>query len=343
VWSTVIDNIRREVRGNQFTAEITKTATHPVSDAATEVRLGPGAAEQLIIIGEDRADIASELQIWSNGYDETEAKSLAGQVVLRTNQAGTGASFSVQYPQPGSQRAKLILKAPSRLRVQVTRAGRSQSISGVAAVEADDLRGETTIRRIAGRVSGSHRAGDLVIDDVGSVKLATRGSDARIERVRGELSLETQSGELRGGALLGPIEIEANDTEIALERLEKVRGTIRVNASGGRVVLRGIASETRVDARHAEVEAALASPAAVTIQSDNEDVEITPPPGGFTLDAVATEGRIEAPPGTIAVEAGEREQRAAGDVQGGGAVLSVRVTHGDLRLRARAADAPLER
>ena len=341
-WATILDHVRREVRGNRSSVEITKTDTHPIAAATTEVRLALRSSD-VTIVGEDRADIASELEVWSNGYDDNEARSLAEQTVLKFSEAGGSAVFAIDYPDPGTQRATLTLRVPAHLRVHVARATQRQTISGVAAVEAGELRGETTIRQVPGRVTATHRSGDLVIEDVGQLKLTLRGSDARLERVRGDIMLQMQSGELRGSDLGGPIEIESNGTEIALERLENTRGPIRVNASGGRVTLRGVGSETRIDSRNADVEIALGRPAPVTIYSEGEDVEVTPPPGGYTLDAIVTDGQFSAADAAIKVKAVEREQRASADVRGGGAALTLRVTRGDVRLRARDETTDVER
>ncbi|HXW05303.1 MAG TPA: DUF4097 family beta strand repeat-containing protein [Vicinamibacterales bacterium] len=332
-WSALVDNVRREVRGHSASVEIVKTDTHPIGPGTGEVRLAPGTPE-VTVEGEDREDIASELKVWSNGYDDREARSLAEQTVLKFSEAGGSAVFSVTYPEPGRQRATLTLRVPSRLRVHLARATRNQRIAGVAAVEAPDLRGNSSIERIAGRVAVSHRGGDVSIVDVGSLKMTTQGSEARVERVRGEVALQLRSGELRGSALVGPVEVDSTTADLTLDQLEGTRGPIRINAVSGRVRLRGLASEARVDGRNADLEIALVRAAPVTIYSEGEDVEVIPPVGGYTLDASVTDGQLNVADGSIEVEAVEGEQRAAGAIRGGGATLTLRVTRGDLRIRA---------
>ncbi len=83
----VIESIRREVRGNRASAEKTTTSTHPLDAGATELRIVVARGE-ITVTGEDRGDIAAELQVHSNGYDEAEAEKLAGETVLKIDRAG---------------------------------------------------------------------------------------------------------------------------------------------------------------------------------------------------------------------------------------------------------------
>ena len=141
----VIESIRREVRGNQASAEKTTTSTHPIDTGVTELR-ATGRFE-MTVTGEDREDIAAELQVHSNGYDEAEAQKLAGETVLKIDRAGSRLTASVSFPHDGSQRAKLRLKIPSRLLVTLE-SGARLDVSNVAGVELNS-RGDIEIRKVA--------------------------------------------------------------------------------------------------------------------------------------------------------------------------------------------------
>src|SRR5687768_16222007 len=67
----IIDHIRREVRGNRASAETTTASTHPIDAAVSELRVGLRIGE-LTVSGEDRPDMAAELHVRSNGYDDDE-------------------------------------------------------------------------------------------------------------------------------------------------------------------------------------------------------------------------------------------------------------------------------
>jgi hypothetical protein len=333
--SQILDHVRREVRGRRFSVEVTRTETFAVSPSTTELRFS-GSASELTITGEDRADVAYELRVWSDGHDDAEAKELATATVLLLSEAGGRVNASVKYPDPGTQRAFLTLRVPSRLRVQLSRTNGTLAVSTVSTVECIETRGETTISNVSGRVVITHRGGDLNISDVAALKLTTRGSDIRIQRVSGEAFLQTQAGEIRASELGGPIEIESNQSEVTLEKFDKTRGPIRITTVGGHLTMNGLRSDARVDARNTEIKASLDRAATIAIFSEGSDpVEVVVPPGGFTLDALANDGEISVPDKMIDVKETEREQRASGAIKGGGPTLTLRATHGDIVLRAK--------
>ena len=332
--SRIIEHLRREIRGNQASAELTTTLTHPLAATTNELRVLNGGQE-LTITGEDRQDIASELRVRSNGYEQAEAESLAKQTVLKVNEAGGTLIVEIEYPRPGRQQAYLQLRVPSRLRVQLPRSGGKLSVTDVAEVEVREARGETTVKQIKGRVAMTHRGGNLAISDVTSLKLTTRGSDVRVQDIRGDTTLMLQAGELRGTALTGSIDLESNSTEVVLEQLENAKG-LRANTVNGKLSVRGLRSETRIDARNAEIDVTLDAPAPLSVFNEgDESITLTLPPGGFSLDALASDGHITMPPDSIEVKSSDNEQRAAWSVDGGGPTITLRATRGDIIVRPR--------
>lgn len=334
----ILENIRRGVRGNRASAETVNTTTHPVDPAATDLQLSwpGGTASELTIVGEDRGDIASELKVRSRAYDEPEAQRTANATVFRLERVGPRLTGSVDFPREGSQTATLTLRVPSRLRVKLDAARSRTRVSNVAAVQIGSGRGESEIRQVKGSVEGSYRGGELRVMDVGSVKFTTIGTDVRLDRVRGETSMNMRAGDFRGGEIVGPIDIDATGIDLELEGLEKTTGTMRITASAGSVSVKGIRVEARIDARNADVDAIIDRPAPVSIYSEGGSaVEITPPPGGYQLDAVATDGQIELPEGTLQVTSSGSEHRATGAVKGGGPTITIRTQHGSVTVRER--------
>ena len=335
-FGKLFDEMRREVRGNQASTEMTTPAIHPLSPEITEIRINIRTA-QITIAGEDRADVASELFVWSNGFDEAQAKSLAAQTQLKVETAGPAMLMTITFPEPGTQRARLTLRVPSRMRIQFVETTGRLEVSNVAAVQHELARGEMTVRKIPGRVTITHRGGKLSVADVGPVRLNTRGSDVELSGVKGETVLQVQSGDVRAGDLLGTVEVESQSAEIILERFEKSRDPLRIVANGGRIVVRGLRTETRIEGRDVEIQIALDQAAPLAIFNSEELVEITPPPGGYTLDAVASHGQIVLPDDLKnAIDfkdaAAENEQRASGKINGGGPVITVRNSRADIRL-----------
>jgi hypothetical protein len=332
-----MDHVKREVRGNRANAETTTTTAYALAETTSEVRVtfDKGNAELLEIHGEDRQDVEATLHVWSNGFDEEEARRLAAATVLNGSEAGARMTFALAFPKEARQRANITLRVPSKMRVSLGRHSGKLFIEKTGDVELADSRGDTKIRGLTGRLTGSHRGGDLDIADVPALKLTVRGTDVRIARVRGDVTVQAHAGEIRGAELEGPVNIDGNNTEVTLERLDRMRAPLHVTASGGSVTLEGLRSETRVDARNAEVVVSLARPAAVEIHAEGgEQVEVTVPPGGFKLDAIATAGgRITVPEGLVDVTSHGGEQRASGSVGAGGPTITVRATEGEIVLR----------
>jgi Toastrack DUF4097 len=334
--STIFDHIRREVRGNRSNAEVNTPTTYPLKAGTTEVRVAINS-ESLTITGEDRSDIVSELRVRSNGYDDDEAQRLAKAVRLDVTEVGGSIAFTIWYPREGRQRANIVLKVPSRLRVQVARYGGRLTVSGASTLELMETRGELTIRDIPGRVTATHRGGDVSISDVGGVKLNFRNADVRLNKIRGDLAIQSQGGEIRASEVGGSVELDVNATDVRFEQLDKLKGPIRLNAVGGSVTLRGVRTEARLDGRNTEIDVTMEHAAPLAIYNDgDEPIELTPPPNGFQMDLLATAGgRISVPEGLLETKSDDSDQRATGSVRGGGPTITLRANHGNITIRPR--------
>jgi hypothetical protein len=335
--SKVIDGLRREIRGNRSSAEVKSTTVIPLNPGITEVRfeLGNGSVP-LTIAGEDRADVLCELQVWSNGFDESDARKYAGETALKTIETGTSLAIGIKYPDPGSQRATLVVRMPKTLTVRVQPSRGKLEIADLAAVELVEVRGQATVRRIAGRVTVTHRGGALMIEDVAALKLNTRGSTVVLKDIKGDALMQMQAGELRGQSIAGAIDIESNGTRLTLEDFTATRRPIRINASGGSVKMSGLRSEARVDGRDTRIDVTIEQPAPIAIYNEQEEpLDVTLPAGGFQLDALAIDGRLTVPPGLPDVKTTENEQRATGAVGGGGPTVTLRSSRGNITIRGR--------
>jgi hypothetical protein len=340
----VIEHLRRAVRGNRASAEITTTQSLAIDAALTDVRLRLGSAT-VSVQGEERTDVAAELRVWSNGYDDAEAQSLAKQTVLKLDPAGSTLIGTITYPDPGSQRATVTLKLPSRLRIRMDGSGPA-TIAGVSAVELGTVRGRTAISNVAGGVTGLHRGGELTLAQIGTVKLTIQASDVKVTGVR-DLTVNVRGGELRAEGVAGAIELESSQADITLDvgQAEGASVPLRINANGGTVTVKGLRTEARIDGRNTGIDVAMdrAAPLAIYNEGD-DDIEFTPPPGGYKLDALVREGRL-APPELVAqlgldVKKSDdaKETRATGTVAGGGPTITLRATRGDIVLRPRSTE-----
>jgi Putative adhesin len=331
----ILDHVRRAMRGNRASAEVVTKRTHEVDPGVSELRFDLRTAK-LTLVGEDRRDIEAEMLVHSNGYDDAEAERLAKETVVKVDRAGARLAFSVFYPEAGRQQATVTFKVPSRLAIKLQGGGGELSIAQVGALELGGARGTVDVRDVTGLVSGAHRGGELHITNAGSMKMTTTGTDARVEQVRGEMTMTLRGGELKCKELAGPVDLDTQGTDITIDKLEKTTGIVRINAVGGSLKVNGLRTEGRFDLRGTDVEVTIDRAAPLAIYSEGgESIEVTPPPGGYQLDAVTKNGEITVPPGTIDVTSSGNEHRATGPIKGGGPTITIRSAHGDIAVKSR--------
>jgi hypothetical protein len=333
--SKLIEHARRGIHGNRASAVVSSTHTEAVDRATEELRLVLRAAE-LNVVGEERADLGFDLQVTSSGYDEAEAKRWAEATVLKVDRAGPTIVVELKYPREARQTAKLTIKTPSRMRVRMEPTGGRLQIANVAAFEAANTAGTATITNIAGGVTINHRGGELTIDHGQSLRLTTRGTDTKIRHIAGTITAQTIGGDLDISDMTGPVEIESRDTNVHLDQIKALKAPLRVNATNGRVRIAGLRTEARIDGNDTDLDIAFEAPAPVTIYNMSQDITVTPPRAGYSLDAVATDGRITIEDGAVKPTGDNSEQRASGSIRGGGAALTLRTTRGDIVVRSAA-------
>ena len=332
----LMEEVRREVRGNRSSAEVSTTTAIPLKPGVSEVRFETGSAG-VTISGEDRPDVLCELKVWSSGYDETEAKKYANETMLKTTEAGITLVLSIKYPDPATQRASLVVRMPKAMSVRIQPSRAKLEISGVASVELVEARGQASVTGISGRVVATHRGGELTIEGVHAVKLSARGSTVSLKDVTGEAVMQLQAGEFKSQSIVGPIEVDSNGTRMVFDGLAVTRRPIRINAIGGSVTIMGLRSETRIDSRDTRIDVTIDQPAQVAIYNEHEEaMDVTLPAGGVQLDALAVDGRLTVPPGLPEVRTTDNEQRAAGPIGGGGPTVTLRSKRGDINIKRKA-------
>jgi len=346
--SRIIEGIRKEVRGRPESAEITHTFTKPAPDTLKEIRIRMPIGG-IAVTGEDRADIQAELNVRSNGYDKGEAEKLAKATTLTFDEAAGVLIVSLNVPAEGTQRPKLRLKVPARLGVRIDEKNGELTITNVALVTMGVTRNTTTVNNIPGAVTLTQRGSTATITDIGSLKLTTAaGAKVRVAKVRGDTMLSLGTGEFRGESLTGGLEVDCNSTDVQFDKLEGLKGPVRVNASLGKVALAGLKTDARIDGRETEIRVSMAAPAPLAIYNDgDEPIELTVPPGGFRVDALSVNGkvtvdgelekaglRVNAPPEGAPAE-NRREVRVNGAVAGGGPAITLRAVRGDIALRSK--------
>jgi hypothetical protein len=332
----LIQHMRRGIQGNRAVAELDRTHVEPVDADVQELRFLLRPTE-LTLEGEDRTDAEIHMHVTSHAFDDAEAKRTADATALSVTRAGNALVFAINYPREGLQRAKLSLKVPKRLRLRLEPMGGGKlDVTNLASIEVMGVSGDTSIKRVSGLVTLNHRSGSLAIDGAGSLKLTTRGGDTKIQNVEGVITIQAYGGEISLSDITGPAEIEARNTDVRMEGLKMLKAPLRLDLTNGSVRIAGLRTEGRIDGRDTKIDVAFDAAAAMTIYNTSDDISITPPSGGYSLDAVATDGRISVGDSTLKPEGNDAEQRVNGAIRGGGPLLTVRATRGDINVRAAA-------
>ena len=347
-FSRILNEVRREVRGQRESAEDTTLTKIAVPDTVREIRLDELLSTGVTVIGEDRQDIEAEFHVRSNGYDQAEAKQLVGETNLKSDEAGALLILATKYPGPGRQTGRLTLKIPSRLGVRTDGKSGVMKISKVESIAIGTARGNTELTDIKGHVAVTQRGSQITVQNVGSIRLQSFSAEVKLSNVRGDTTLNVQGGEFAAEQLHGALEVESRNSDMRFERLEKLRGPVRINAAQGELLVLGLAVEARIDGRDTQIRVEPAVPVTLGIYNTEEDVDIILPSGGMRLDLVATEGdvalpdglkeqrlTVTPPPGDSAPPVGRTEKRVVGDLYGGGPVVTVRVTRGDVIVKTK--------
>ena len=152
-----------------------------------------------------------------------------------------------------------------------------------------------------------------------------------MKKVSGPLAVDSIGGDLTMTEIVGPLEIEARNTDLKIDDIDGLKAPLRINSTGGEIIVRGLRTEARLDGRNNVIEVTLAAPAPVTIYNLGE-IRVTAPPGGYVLDAVATEGHVTMDDGDLKASEGS-DPHITGAIRGGGPTLTLRTTRGGITVR----------
>lgn len=334
----IFQKLKREVQGSRETATADSREALTVDASIRLVRISFPRSNDLTIVGTDGNEIQVEMHVTARGFTPDEARTAAEAAKVKLDPTSDAVAITSIWPDRTSGRGGFVntgtikLSLPKRLQVRLEPHGGKLSIENVGGMEIMSSRGETIVRHSTGHVMLGHTGGKLEIDGVPSLKLTARNSNGSIKNVSGTLSLDATGADLRVSDVTGPFEIESRNTDLTIDAAKLAKPPFRYNGTGGMLRLTNLKTESRIDGRNVELDVTMAAAALVTIYSTGEDISVLAPAGGYSVDAVATEGKILLDDGTLK-PTGEAEQRVSGAVRGGGPELTLRATRGDIRVR----------
>jgi hypothetical protein len=331
-FGRVIQNMRRGVQGRRSQAIVETTRTEAAGEDLKEVRFNISSAD-LTVTGEDRADIVFALKASSNGFDADDAKRLAGLVALKIDASPAALAVSIDYPRDGTQRGTLDVRVPKRLGVRLEPKSGRLEISGVSSVTSKGNRGDTTVRDVAGEVNLTQRSGELRLARIGSLRLTANNGNLEISDVLGVASVDANGAKIVLSAIVGPLDLKSRNSDIRLHDAPALKAPLRMDLQSGEATVEGLRTEARIDGRNTEIRVALDKAVPLTIYNSAENIFVTLPPGGHTLDAIVTDGGLTSDDPAVTVSGDEREHKASGPAHGGGPALTLRATRGRIELR----------
>jgi DUF4097 and DUF4098 domain-containing protein YvlB len=168
----------------------------------------------------------------------------------------------------------------------------------------------------------------------GNVRARTSGGNMQFDRVDGEIDAHTSGGDivLREGTARAKLGTSGGNIEV-----DRAGGPTQVSTSGGDITINSVAQLLSATTSGGNVRATLTEPMKqdAVLSTSGGDVRIQVVKGaGFELDASTSGGDVRAEGLTITIaKGGVGKSRLAGSVNGGGPVLKLRSSGGDISVR----------
>jgi hypothetical protein len=268
---------------------VTSSDTLALPVEIDEIRIGGVPAVE--VRGEARRDLSWTLSAEATASDEAAARASAATAVLRRNDQGRVLSLGVAADEAVVPTSRLTLLVPAATRLRLENSAEA-TVEGVDTVRLENLPGRTTLRHVEGGVDGSHRSGDLLVEQAGRVTLTLNGTAAILRDVQGELRLDARGGSTTIERPAGVTAVEAVDQRLVISHAS---GPIRGSARGGEVEIEAPGALVDFDVRGADLTLRLAAPVPVMLFGRDAHMEITlPREGDIRLDVVSEGGTIDA-------------------------------------------------
>lgn len=167
-------------------------------------------------------------------------------------------------------------------------------------VELKTVGGDIVVGDLTGTVSARTSGGDVKLGRIdGEVRAHTSGGDIKLAQATGVADLHTSGGDIEIGAIINALNAATSGGDVTAKFIGALKGDCVLSTSGGDV-------EAAVDAA-----------------------------AGFQLEASTSGGEVEVEGLTITIERGGiGKSRLHGKVNGGGPLLKLHTSGGDIELRA---------
>jgi hypothetical protein len=327
--SRLLGHVRHELKGDIHEVRLARVANAAVPDEVTRARLRVPRGE-LTVTGTETNEVSVEVEGVMFGPDAEAAASAAEDVRLEAIPHGENIDVRVALPEMRRRpRLEIRVQVPSRLAVSLDTEGEIE-VSGVNGLELSRGSARVIASRLTGPLTGRSKGGSIEADKLPGIELETSRTELRLSNVEGPVKLKIEQGNLL-------LERADGRAELDLERvdadLEGISGPIEVRGRGGRLRLRDVEAPVEIEGERMELIIGLEAPVPVHASTTGDLLELTLPDGGVTLDLRARKGKIRARAVDAQVESHEDEEWLKTSVKGGGPLIKLENTNGDIVVR----------
>ncbi len=237
---------------------------------------------------------------------DAEADEILKDLTLTIEQNGNDVVARAKYEKHSWGRQPVtvdfVVTVPVKYNVALKTSGGNLQVADLdGRVHARTSGGNIRLGKIGGDIDAGTSGGDVALEQgAASVKLGTSGGNIRVERAVGPTDADTSGGNIEIGSVENTVRAHTSGGNVTARIVGPMKGDCILSTSGGTV-------RTTVDKSAA-----------------------------FDLDASTSGGGVEAAGLTITIEKGAvGKSRLAGKVNGGGPLLKLRTSGGDIIIADR--------
>jgi hypothetical protein len=283
---------------------------------------------RVTITGSERLDLRARLDATLHGVDEADLDQQAETLRLSGDIQGADATLAVGWRDMGAPPDYVLtIEVPARLRVRLGGRGTAE-VSATAGLDLREYRGDVLALQLSGPISGLHRDGRAEFGAGAVLDFETRRGTVRAPGPAA-VSLKALMSDIEVMDAGGPVTID--QTRSTLEIL-RAAGPVTITGTGGTLKLREVTAPVEITAERLTVSTTMAAAVPMRIAVENDDVDVTLPAGGVTVEASTAGGDLRVP-GDLEVVEHEGRRSATGAVNGGGPLVSLTVQRGTLTVR----------
>jgi hypothetical protein len=269
-----------------------------------------------------QSEVKVEVRKWVHGRHRRSASELFEDYEIRYSQTERGVSIIAEMR--GWRRSNDGLQV--EFRINVPRQYNLDLNTAGGSITVDDLIGEARVKTSGGSLSLGRIEGP--------VDARTSGGSIDLRQAKGKLFARTSGGSISVGEVSGDVDVETSGGSIDVDG---AAGNLRAHTSGGGMSLRGLHGTVDAGTSGGSIEAEILEPLEAPCELSTS--------GGGIVVYLAKEVRADVDAHTsggevysdlpITVQGTFGEGKLRGKLNGGGPLLTLRTSGGNIKLRSR--------